>query len=37
MGELKKLNPQRISTPIKKCSHELNRESSKEEVQMDGK
>jgi hypothetical protein len=32
--ELKKLNPQRIYTPMKKRAHELNREFSKEEVQM---
>jgi hypothetical protein len=32
--ELKKLNPQRINTPVKKWAHELNREFSKEEMQM---
>jgi hypothetical protein len=32
--KLKKLNPQRISIPVKKWAHELNREFSKEEVQM---
>jgi hypothetical protein len=32
--ELKKLNPQRINTSVKKWAHELNREFSKEEVQM---
>jgi hypothetical protein len=35
--ELKKLNPQRINTPMKKWAHELNREFSKEEVQMPNK
>jgi hypothetical protein len=35
--ELKKLNPQRINTPVKKWAHELNREFSKEEVQMASK
>jgi hypothetical protein len=32
--ELKNLSPQRINTPMKKWAHELNREFSKEEVQM---
>jgi hypothetical protein len=32
--ELKKLSLQRINTPMKKWAHELNREFSKEEVQM---
>jgi hypothetical protein len=32
--ELKKLSPQRINTPMRKLAHELNREFSKEEVQM---
>jgi hypothetical protein len=32
--ELKKLIPLRINTPVKKWAHELNREFSKEEVQM---
>jgi hypothetical protein len=32
--ELKKLSPQRINNPMKKWAHELNREVSKEEVQM---
>jgi hypothetical protein len=32
--ELKKFSPQRINTPMKKWAHELNREFSKEEVQM---
>jgi hypothetical protein len=32
--ELKKLSPQRINPPINKWAHELNREFSKEEVQM---
>jgi hypothetical protein len=32
--ELKKLSSIRINTPMKKWSHELNRELSKEEVQM---
>jgi hypothetical protein len=36
-GELKKLSPQRINTPVKKWAHELNREFSKEEVQMASK
>jgi hypothetical protein len=31
-SDLKKLNPQRINTPIKKRAHELNREFSKEEL-----
>jgi hypothetical protein len=35
--KLKKLNPQRINIPMKKCTHELNREFSKEEVQMASK
>jgi hypothetical protein len=35
--ELKKLSPQRITTPVKKWAHELNREFSKEEVQMASK
>jgi hypothetical protein len=35
--ELKKLSPQRINTPVKEWAHELNRESSKEEVQMASK
>jgi hypothetical protein len=35
--ELKKLNPQRINIPMKKRSHELNREFSKEEEQMASK
>jgi hypothetical protein len=35
--ELKKLSPQRIHTPMKKWLHELNREFSKEEVQMANK
>jgi replication-associated recombination protein RarA len=35
--ELKKLNPQRINTQMKKWAHELNREISKEEVQMASK
>jgi hypothetical protein len=33
--ELKNLSPQRINTSMKKCTHELNRQFSKEEVQMD--
>jgi hypothetical protein len=32
--ELQKLNPQRINTQVMKWAHELNREFSKEEVQM---
>jgi hypothetical protein len=32
--ELKKFNTQRFNTPMKKWAHELNREFSKEEVQM---
>jgi hypothetical protein len=32
--ELKKLRPQRINTSMKKWAHELNREFSKEEIQM---
>jgi hypothetical protein len=35
--ELKKLSLQRINTPMKKWSHELRRELSKEEVQMASK
>jgi hypothetical protein len=35
--ELKKLRPQRINIPMKKWAHELNREFSKEEVQMANK
>jgi hypothetical protein len=35
--EFKKLSPQRIDTPVKKWTHELNREFSKEEVQMASK
>jgi hypothetical protein len=35
--KLKKLNPQRINTPVKKWAHELNREFSKEEIQMASK
>jgi hypothetical protein len=35
--KLKKLSPQRINTPVKKWTHELNREFSKEEVQMASK
>jgi hypothetical protein len=35
--ELQKLNLQRIKIPMKKRSHELNREFSKEEVQMANK
>jgi hypothetical protein len=35
--ELKKLSPQRINTPMKKWAHELNKEFSKEEVQMANK
>jgi hypothetical protein len=35
--ELKKLNPQRINISMKKWTHELNREFSKEEVQMTNK
>jgi hypothetical protein len=34
INKLKKLSPQRINTPMKKWTHELNREFSKEEVQM---
>jgi hypothetical protein len=34
---LKKLNPQRINIPMKKWAHKLNREFSKEEVQMASK
>jgi hypothetical protein len=32
--ELKKVNSQRINTPMKKWAHELNREFSKEKAQM---
>jgi hypothetical protein len=32
--ELKKLSPKIINTPMKKWAHELNREFSKEDVQM---
>jgi hypothetical protein len=32
--ELKKLSSQRINTPMNKWAHELNREFSKEEVQI---
>jgi hypothetical protein len=35
--ELQKLNPQTINTTMKKWTHELNREFSKEEVQMASK
>jgi hypothetical protein len=35
--ELKKLSLQRINTPMKKWAHDLNREFSKEEVQMASK
>jgi hypothetical protein len=35
--ELKTLSPQIINTPMKKWGHELNREFSKEEVQMGSK
>jgi hypothetical protein len=35
--ELKILSPQRINIPMKKWAHELNRELSKEEVQMASK
>jgi hypothetical protein len=35
--ELKKLSPPKIRTPMKKWSHELNREFSKEELQMASK
>jgi hypothetical protein len=35
--ELKKLNPQRINIPMKKWPHELNKEFSKEEVQIANK
>jgi hypothetical protein len=31
---MKKLSPQRTNIPMKKWAHELNREFSKEEVQM---
>jgi hypothetical protein len=34
---LKKLSPQRINTPMKKWAHVLNREYSKEEVQIASK
>jgi hypothetical protein len=33
-GEFKKLNSQRINNPMKKCAHELNRQFSKDELQM---
>jgi hypothetical protein len=33
-NELKKLSPQRLSTPMKKWVYELNREFSKKEEQM---
>jgi hypothetical protein len=33
----KKISPQRIHTPVKKWAHEINREFSKEEVQMASK
>jgi hypothetical protein len=32
--ELKKLNPQRINNPMKKWAHELNRQFSKEELEV---
>jgi hypothetical protein len=35
--ECKKVSPQRINVPMKKWAHELNREFSKEEVQMASK
>jgi hypothetical protein len=35
--ELKKLSPQRINIPMKKWAYELNREFSKEEVQLANK
>jgi hypothetical protein len=35
--DLKKLNTQRVHTPMKKWAHELNSELSKEEVQMASK
>jgi hypothetical protein len=35
--EIKKLSPQRINNPMKKWTHELNREFSKEVVQMASK
>jgi hypothetical protein len=35
--KLKKLNPQRINIPMKKWAHQLNREFSKEEVQISSK
>jgi hypothetical protein len=35
--ELKKLSPQRINIPVEKWAHELNREFSKEEVQVASK
>jgi hypothetical protein len=34
---IKKLSPQRVNTPVKKWTHELNREFSKEAVQMASK
>jgi hypothetical protein len=36
-SELKRLNPQRVNISMKKWAHELNREFSKEEVQMASK
>jgi hypothetical protein len=35
--EIKKLSPQRINTPLKKWTHELSREFSKDEIQMASK
>jgi hypothetical protein len=35
--KLKKLSSKRINTPMKKWAHELNRDFSKEEVQMTSK
>jgi hypothetical protein len=35
--KLKNFNPQRINTPMKKWAHKLNREFSKEEVQVANK
>jgi hypothetical protein len=32
--ELRKLNSQKINDPMNKCTNELNRDFSKEEVQM---